>query len=108
MALYVGEAVRIRASALDPETLQPLDPRPNSARVDFWGPDRNPVRDPTLRNDPDVGPVAMSYRPEENDFIAFVSTGGAVPWEPGKWSYRVTVIGDAYENFEFGTFKLKE
>lgn len=108
MALYVGEAVRIRASALDPETDQPLDPPPLSARVDFWRPGRNPARDASLRGTPDVGPISMSYRESDRDFVAFVSTGGLEPWEPGRWSYRVTVVGDAYENFEFGMFKLNE
>lgn len=105
MALYVGEAVRIRASALDPETQLALDPPPQSATVSFWGPDKDPKKDPSVRAVPDVGPIAMTASGAE--FTAFVSTAGN-PWVPGKWSYRVTVVGDAFENFEFGTFKLKE
>lgn len=105
MALYVGEAVRIRASALDPETKEALDPPPSSARVDFWAPGKNPSRDPLVRPDPDQGPVSMAYIVEQQAFVTFVLTTG---WEPGRWSYRVTVVGDRYENWEFGTFKLKE
>lgn len=108
MALYVGEAVRIKASALDPETKEPLSPAPTSARVDLWAPGRDPVRDPALRASPDVGPLAMTWREDTSDFVAFVDTNGATPWEAGKWIYRVTVVGDAFENFEFGNFKLKE
>lgn len=117
MALYVGEAVRIRASALDPETQAPLDPPPQSATVSFWGPDRNPVKEVELRNDPDYGPFDMvapgqtspnGFVNDSADFIAFVSTSEPNPWEAGKWTYRVTVVGNAFENFEFGTFKLKE
>lgn len=107
MALYVGEAVRIRASALDPETREPLTPRPISAHVHFYHPDKNPARDPEVRDDSDFGPIEMGWREATQDFAVFVSTDGS-GWVPGRWSYRVTVQGNAYENFEFGTFRLRE
>lgn len=106
MALYVGEAVRIRALAVDPETDQPLDPPPLQAFVEFWGPGRNPVRDESVRDSPDIDDQLMTYRAETNDFILFQLTEGD-PWEPGKWTYRVTIVGSTYRNWEYGTFSLK-
>lgn len=101
MALYLGEAVRIRASATDPETGLALDPPPVEAVVDFWAPglDRK-VDDPTFSG------VVMSYRTEQKDFILFQSTTGD-GWIPGKWIYRVKVTGDSFENFEYANFTLK-
>lgn len=106
MVLYVGEAVRIRASAVDPETLQPLDPPPMAASVDFWGPGKNPRTDPEVRGAPDIGNRTMTYRELEGDFILFESTEGA-QWSAGKWTYRVRIEGQTYQNWEYGTFTLK-
>ena len=100
MALYLGEAVRIRATATDPDTGLALDPAPTSASVDFWAPgvDRK-TEDPTIPG------VAMSYRSEKSDFVLYQSTEGD-PWVVGKWTYRVTVVGESYSNFEYDNFKL--
>lgn len=105
MALYVGEAVRIRASAVDPETKTPLA-LPLTATVDFWKPGRNPVKDETVRDSPDVPGQTMTHRPETGDFVLFQATSAEV-WEPGKWTYKVTVVGDTFSNWEFATFVLK-
>lgn len=106
MVLYVGEAVRIRVSALDPETNLVLDPPPTSAKVDFWAPGRNPIRDPAVRATPDVPNAAMTYRATEGDFVLFQPTSGT-PWTAGKWTYQVTVVGSSYSNWEYATFVLK-
>lgn len=105
MALYVGEAVRIRATAVDPETGTPL-PAPIAATVDFWAPGKNPVKDPAVRDAPDVPAQAMTHRPDAGDFVLFQGTAGA-PWVAGKWTYRVTVVGEAFSNWEYATFVLK-
>lgn len=105
MALYVGEAVRIRASAVDPETGLPLNPAPTAA-VDFWAPGKSPLRDAADRANPDLIGQGMSYRTATSDFILFQATTGPI-WIPGKWTYRVTVTGAAYSNWEYGTFILK-
>lgn len=107
MALYVGEAVRIRAVANDPDTGEVLDPPPSAVYVELWKPERNPASDPSVRATPDVPRVDMDYRADENDFIVFVSTEGT-PWEPGRWSFRVTIEGDDYTNWEYGSFRLRE
>lgn len=106
MALYVGEAVRIRASAVDPETGLPLDPAPVQALVDFWAPGRVPTKDELVRQEPDIAGKVMTQRPETQDFILIQHTKGA-PWVAGKWTYRVTVVGHSYDNWEYGTFSLK-
>ncbi len=107
MPLFAGEAVRIRAQAIDPVTKKPLVPAPNRAEVAFWSPTQgDPSRNPGIRSTPAVGPVEMTYRSTENDFVAHQSTGGATPWQPGRWFYRVTIFGDSYLNFEFGSFRL--
>ena len=98
MTLYVGDALRIVVSATDPETGLPLDPPPTSAHVDFWAPgvDRK-------TNPPTTPDVAMTYRGASSDFVLFQDTTG---FAPGKWTFRVTVIGSTYSNFEYSTFKL--
>lgn len=118
MALYTGEAVRVRAQIIDPDTNAPFvvaegDPDP-TAELELWAPGRNPARDPDVRPTPDHS-GSMEYRPETSDFILFVHTrgGGVEPdptglkWEPGKWSFRVTVEGNVFTNWEYGTFSLK-
>jgi hypothetical protein len=106
MALYVGEAVRIRASAVDPETKAPLDPPPTSAKVDFWAPGKNPAKDATVRSAPDVPNKPMEYRSATGDYVLYQETSGD-PWVAGKWAYRVTIVGESYTNWEFGSFVLK-
>ena len=106
MALYVGEAVRIRATAVDPETSLALDPPPLSAKVDFWLPGRNPIKDELVRASPDASDRAMTYRTATGDFVLFQETAGS-PWIAGKWTYKVTITGTSYLNWEFGTFVLK-
>ena len=78
MVLYAGEAVRVRAEVLDPDTGAPLvlredDPIP-TATIKLWGPGKNPARDPTIRNSPDHGPRWMTYRTEHRDFVIFIHT----------------------------------
>lgn len=106
MALYVGEAVRISAEALDPDGRSPLDPPPLSAHVEFWAPGRNPVRDPDVRGTPDVAAQPLTRDDVTGVWALYQSTDGA-PWVAGKWTYRVTVVGSAYENWEYASFSLK-
>lgn len=119
MALYAGEAVRVRAQIMDPDTDAPFvvaegDPNP-TATLELWAPGKNPAKDPAVRPDPDHGPDDMDYRPEESDFVLFVHTRGAGmgpdptgdKWEPGKWSFRVRVTGNVFTNWEYGTFTLR-
>lgn len=120
MALYAGEAVRIRAEVIDPDTDATLvvaegEANP-SATIKLWAPGRNPARDPSVRATPDHGPNPMTYREAEGDFIVFVHTRGTGisqdpmgdKWEHGKWSFRVEVTGNVFTNWEYGTFTLKE
>jgi hypothetical protein len=99
VTLYAGDALRIVVSATDPETTLPLNPPPVSAHVDFWAPgvDRKVTPTPTRPN------VAMTYRPVTSDYVLFQDTTG---FAPGKWTFRVTVIGSTYSNFEYSTFRL--
>lgn len=105
MALYVGEAIRIRVEPIDPDTNQPLDPPPSSAEVSFWAPGRNPAKDPTVRATPDYGPFDMgAYDAELNGFTFYIETEG---WTEGKWSYQVKIVGaSSLDNWEYSTFKL--
>lgn len=119
MVLYAGEAVRIRAVVTDLDTGGPLviplgEPAP-TAELMLWAPGKNPSRDVEVRDDPDHGPVSMTWRPDESDFIVFVHTRGpdttADPegekWVPGRWSFRVKVEGNAFTNWEYGIFNLR-
>jgi hypothetical protein len=105
MALYVGEAVRIRSQALDPQTDEPLDPAPTSGVVDFWEPGKNPKTDATVRANPDYQNATMTYRATQDDFVLDQDTTG---WPVGKWTFRVTMTGSTFTNWEYGTFALKE
>lgn len=98
MTLYVGDALRIVVSATDPETSLPLDPAPTGAEVDFWAPGVNRKTDAPTTPD-----VAMTWRPATSDFVLFQDTTG---FAPGKWTFRVTVTGSTYSNFEYSTFRL--
>lgn len=100
MALYVGETVRVRAHALDPETGERLDPAPTEAFVDFWAPEVERGDAPTLGN------RQMAYREATNDFVLNETTNPNSGWVPGKWTYRVTVVGQVFTNWEYGSFKL--
>lgn len=119
MALYAGEAVRIRAQVTDPDTQAPfvLDEDGSiSATLELWSPGKNPAKDPEIRDAPDHGPAPMGeFRPEQSDFVVFVHTRGAgieadptgAKWEPGKWSFRVRITGNAFVNWEYGSFTIR-
>lgn len=107
MVLYLGEAVQVRAIALDPATRDPLDPPPLESWVRWWRPGRNPVRDPTLRGSPDFGPRAMLYREARQDWVAYEPTD-VLGWEAGRWTYEVRMIGTNFTNFEYGTVMIRE
>lgn len=98
MTLYVGDALRIVVSATDPETSLPLSPAPTGAQVDFWAPGVDRKKSAPTRT-----AVAMAYRTATKDFALFQDTTG---FAPGKWTFRVTVTGTTYSNFEYSTFKL--
>ena len=119
MVLYAGEAVRVRAVVSDLDTDGPLvipqgEPAP-TAELTIWKPGDNPIKDPAIRDTPEHGPASMTWRPAESDFIIFVHTRGAdvtpdpagAKWEPGRWTFRVKVEGNAFTNWEYGTFTLK-
>lgn len=103
MVLYLGEAVKIVASASDPESGAPLDPPPSSAFVDFWGPGVN-----RRTESPTISRVSMTYRTGTKDFVLVQNTAPMVDprWIAGKWTYRVTMVG-LFSNFEYATFTLK-
>lgn len=118
MALYAGEAVRVRAQVIDPDTEATLvladgEPAP-TATIDLWSPGNDPARDTDRRSNP-THSGSMTYRAEKGDFIAYVSTEGdgidesatpGTPWEAGRWFYRVSVTGQAFTNWEYGNFRL--
>jgi hypothetical protein len=106
VALYLGEAVRIKTSAVDPETKLALDPPPGEAFVDFWLPGKSPTKNAVERATPDLSNQAMTYRAATADFILFQATESAL-WVAGKWTYRVTVVGTSFRNWEYATFALK-
>lgn len=118
MALYAGEAVRVRARLIDPEINGPFvvrdeDPDP-TAKLWLWAPGKSPRNNLDHRQDHDHGPEDMEYRPETNDFILFVHTRGegmgpseGEKWQSGRWSFRVEVTGNAFRNWEYGTFNLR-
>lgn len=111
MVLYVGEAVTIVASAVDPlrGDANIVDA---TAVVDFYAPGKDPKGNPDDRS-PDKPPVGMSYVADAvvklgssavtGAYVGYVDTAG---WEPGKWSYKVTLSG-TYESWEYGSFTLR-
>lgn len=96
----------IKCDARDPFTAAQLTDDDYVATADFYTPGKAPKTDLVDRADPDVANVPMSYDATVGSWILHQSTAGG-PWIAGKWSYRVTVIGGDYDNFEFGTFTLK-
>lgn len=113
MTSYTGETVGIKCDARDPFTGAHLTNASYVATVDFYTPVKAPKTNLTDRAAPDVADISMTYDATVANkdgtlgaWILYQSTLGA-PWIPGKWSYRVTVIGGNYDNFEFGAFTLK-
>lgn len=106
MASYVGESIGVRGTATDPFSGAALTGPDYSASADFWVPGGNPRTDESLRATPDVTNVAMAWDSALGAFVAYVQTDVA-PWVAGKWSYRVTITGVNYTNWEYGTFSLK-
>lgn len=101
MVLYVGEAVTIKATATDP--LRNNQPIPDAtAVVDFYAPGKDPKGTPGDRTT-DKPQVTLSYDAELGVYLGYVSTVG---WEPGKWSFKVTLSG-SYDSWEYSTFTLK-
>lgn len=112
MVLYVGEAVTIVAAALNPlrNNVAITDA---VAKVDFFAPGKDPKGNPADRT-PDQGDLPMIYDALATFQTAQTSVVGAyvcyaetAGWEPGKWSYRVTLTGNEYESVEYSTFTLK-
>lgn len=102
MAIYVGEAVAIRAQATHPFTKDQITDLTGS--VDVYDPSKDPKASPTDRSAPNAT-ATMTYDAASEGYVAFVLTTGFVP---GKWTYRVHLTGGGFDNFEFGTFTLKE
>lgn len=92
---HVGETIRLRAKATDPETLAVLTP--TSAVVEWWGPgvDRTASLPAVTSN--------MGWRVTEQDFVLYQATDG---WPPGRWTYKVSVTGTQYTNVSVGAITL--
>ena len=107
MVLYLGETVRVVATALDPETSLPIDPVPTEAVAGLFAPSTgDPRLDPSLRSTPDET-ATLTYDTETQRFVANVNSAGFAKQESGTWFLMITVTGALYSNFEFGRFKLK-
>ncbi len=102
--LYVGEAVRLTARVTDPDTGQPTAAA--SATVDLWAPEVDRKTAAPTRSG-----IAMTYRPTQRDYVTYLDTAQGT-WPPGRWNYRVTVIGlptdeGTFRSIEFSTFVLE-
>lgn len=102
MALYIGEAVAIRAVATNPFTEEELTGL--TGTVETFNPTKDPKNVPGDRTTPHAT-HAMTYDANAGGYVAYVPTTGYVA---GKWSYRVHLTGGAYDNWEYGSFSLKE
>lgn len=101
MAIYVGEAITIKASALNPATGLPITDA--SAVAEFYAPGKDPKNNPADRQT-DRPDATLTYDPIQEAYVGFVSTDS---WESGKWSYRVRITGPLYDSWEYGAFTLK-
>jgi len=91
---YVGDTVRIRAKTTDPETLDPLIP--NTGTVEWWAPGVD-------RTDPPAVTSNLTARPASEDMLLYQQTDG---WAPGRWTYKVTVVGTEFTNSAVGAITL--
>lgn len=101
MTTYVGEVQAITVLATDPVTLEAITDL--TGQVEFYNPTKNPklvVADRT----PDHT-LSMTYDTVRARYVAFADTTG---WAAGKWSYRVSLSGSVFNNWEYGTFTLKQ
>lgn len=92
---HVGETVRLRAKATDPETFEVLPE--GTAQVEWWAPGADRTGDPASVTTP------MSWRTAEQDYVVYQQTDG---WVPGRWTYKVTVTGTQYSNVRISTITL--
>lgn len=100
MPLYAGEAVVIKASALDPVKGEMITDA--AGEVLLYAPPKNPKAVPADRVH-DGDPIPMTYEAEIERYVAYVDTTG---FAAGKWFYKVTLTG-LYDTWEFGSFTLK-
>lgn len=100
MAIYVGEAVAVRAQATNPFTKAPIIDLTGVA--EFYAPGRDPKKVPADRATPDDS-VSVAYDASAEGYLAFWPTAGK---DPGKWTVRIHLTGGDYDNFEFGTVTL--
>jgi hypothetical protein len=101
VAIYVGEAITIKADAVNPSTGQPISDA--TAVAEFYAPGKDPKNIPEDRTT-DKPNVTLTYDFLQNAYVGFVSTEN---WESGKWSYRVRITGALYDSWEYGAFTLK-
>lgn len=99
MAIYLSETIRVTAVPRDPDSLDPLDPLPSRAYVDFWAPgvDRR-IQAPTIAN------LEMTRDEAGQRFFLDVTTD-TQEWRAGNWVYRVTAA-DTYRSIEYGQFTI--
>lgn len=100
MALYVGEAVTIKATATDP--LRNTVISDATAVCDFYAPGKDPKGVPADRT-VDKPQITLTFDAALGVYLGYANTAG---WVPGKWSFKVTLSG-SYQSWEFGTFTLK-
>ena len=106
MAIYVGEAVTVLCTAIDPTTGLAISTA--DAEVEFYAPPKNPPKVPADRTS-DHGPFAMTWTPDvvnkDESLGAYVVFADTTGWLPGKWFYKTTLSG-AFESWEYANFTL--
>lgn len=101
MATYEGEVVVIFATATHPISKDAIESL--TGEVHFYVPGKRPASVPADRTS-DQGPYAMAWDASLAGYVAYVPTTG---WEPGRWSYRVSLTGGDFANWEYGTVTVK-
>lgn len=109
MALYVEEAVAIFAEANDPFTKAPITDLTATCEVWHVETDGDPKSDPSVRGAPGWDAFAMPYSEAALGYVGYFQPDArrTTPTpKTGKYAYRVHLVGDAWDNVEYGTFKL--
>lgn len=106
MTIYVGEALVIVAAAVNPLSGAVITDA--TAEVDFFAPGKSPARVVADRLiDQGPYPLAFDGSVANKDgtlgaYVGYIDTDG---WQPGKWTYRVALVG-AYNTWEYATVTL--
>lgn len=106
MALYVQEAVAIFADASDPFTKAAITDLTVTADVWHVETDGDPKGDPSVRDDPGWTGIAMPYSADASGYVGYFQPDARRIGKAGKYAYRVHLVGSAWDNIEYGSFRL--